>query len=97
MHVVNNALVVVMSLFYGEMDTLKTPAIAVMSGLDTDCNGATVGSIIGAVAGRSRFSETLAAPLNDTIIPQVLGFQKITMLELAQRTMAVYKKVNGAK
>lgn len=92
-HTVNNALISVMSLFYGEMNPDKSICISVMAGLDTDCNGATVGSIVGASAGRKNFRGNLAPALNDTIKPQVFGFQQISMKELAERTLKVHKKI----
>ena len=92
-HTVNNAMIVVMSLFYGEMDPDRSICISVMAALDTDCNGATVGSIVGAVRGRKNFGGKLAEPLNDKIKPQVFGFQSVSMAELAERTLAVYKTV----
>ena len=93
-HTVNNALIVVMSIFYGKGDPDRSICIAVMAGLDTDCNGATVGSITGAATGLRKFGGKLAAPLNDTIKPQVFGFQNITMKELAQRTLSVCRQVD---
>jgi ADP-ribosylglycohydrolase len=94
-HTVNNALVCVMALFYGEMDTAASICTAVMGGLDTDCNGATVGSIVGAVHGHEAFSETFKAPLHDTIKPQMFGFEEVTMSELARRTLAVHKSLQS--
>ncbi|MCP4757785.1 MAG: ADP-ribosylglycohydrolase family protein [Proteobacteria bacterium] len=93
-HTVNNALIVVMSLFYGEMVPDRSICLSVMGGLDTDCNGATVGSITGANAGGRNFGKKLSAPLNDTIKPLVFGFQDITIKELAERTLKVYKTVD---
>jgi ADP-ribosylglycohydrolase len=94
-HAVNNALIVMMSLFYGQMNCDRTIGIAVMGGLDTDCNGATAGSIAGAAAGYRNLGGKLVAPLNDTIKPLVFGFQEITMKELAERTLAVHQKVKA--
>jgi len=93
-HTINNALICQIALAYGKMDTVEAPAIAVMGALDTDCNGATVGSIVGAAAGKSRFKMDLAGRLNDTIKPAMLGFQEVTMRELAERTAKVWKKVD---
>ncbi|MBW2622567.1 MAG: ADP-ribosylglycohydrolase family protein [Deltaproteobacteria bacterium] len=92
-HTVNNALIVIMALFYGEMDPDRSMCVSVMAALDTDCNGATVGSIIGAARGKRDFGGRLAEPLQDTIKPQVFGFETVTMEELAQRTLEVYKTV----
>ena len=95
-HTVNNALIVAMSLIYGEMDAEKSISISVMAGLDTDCNGATVGSITGAAAGKAKFGGAMQDRLNDTIKPLVFGFQEVTMAELADRHLAVWKRVNAA-
>ncbi len=92
-HTINNALVCVIALLNGVMDTAKTPAIAVMCGLDTDCNGASVGSIVGAAAGRDGFNNHMAAALNDEIRPDMLGFQRITMLELAERCVSLRQRI----
>ncbi len=92
-HTVNNAMICVMALFYGAMDTARAICTAVMGGLDTDCNGATVGSIVGAASGGEAFSDRFKAPLNDTIRPLVFGFQETTMTELARRTLAVHKSL----
>ena len=94
-HTVNNALVVVMSLFYGKMVPDRSICVSVMGALDTDCNGATTGSIVGAATGRKNFGGKLAAPLNDTIKPLVFGFQTCTMKDLAERTLAIHKKVSA--
>lgn len=94
-HTVNNALIVVMSLFYGKMAPDRSICVSVMGALDTDCNGATTGSIVGAAAGRKNFGGRLSAPLNDTIKPLVFGFQTCTMKDLAERTLAVHKKVSA--
>ena len=92
-HTVNNAMICVAALFFGEMDTAKAICTAVMGGLDTDCNGATVGSIVGAVSGYDAYSDTFKAPLNDTIKPQMFGFEEVRMSELARRTLAVREQI----
>lgn len=86
-HTVNNALICCMALYYGGMDPDESMAIAVSAGLDTDCNGATVGSITGAARGRSAFGPVLAPQLNDRIKPLVFGFQDTTMTKLARRCL----------
>jgi ADP-ribosylglycohydrolase len=88
-HTINNALICLIALHYGKMDTTITPAIAVMCGLDTDCNGASVGSIVGAIAGRKNFGGQLADRLNDEIRPLMFGFERTTMRELAERSAKI--------
>jgi len=93
-HTINNALICVMALVLGDMDTRVATTISVMAGLDTDCNGASVGSIVGAAAGRSGFDESFASPLNDTVKSTVIGVTETTMTELAHRHLAVWKTVD---
>ncbi len=89
-----NALACVLSLFYGEMDTVVSPAIVVMCGLDPDSNGATVGSIVGAASGRKRMKPDLADRLHDTIRNDMMAWPEVTMKELAARTAVVWHKVD---
>jgi ADP-ribosylglycohydrolase len=93
-HTINNAAICVAAMVFGAMDTMRTPAVAVMAGKDTDCNGASVGSIVGAVSGRTGFDPTLAAQLHDTIRPNIIGFSEITMTELAQRTATQWHRID---
>jgi ADP-ribosylglycohydrolase len=94
-HTINNALICVMALVYGAMDPHRSTCISVSAALDTDCNGASVGSIVGAAAGRGRFTSPLVAPLHDTIKPAIVGFTEITMTELARRTWVQWQRVDA--
>lgn len=94
-HTINNAAICVVSLIYGRMDTVNAVTISVMAGLDTDCNGATVGSIVGAAAGKRRFRDDLAGRLNDTIKPNMIGFQEVTMADLAKRTAVQWRRCDA--
>ncbi len=46
-HTISNARIVVYALLYGENDYGKSICLAVEAAFDTDCNGATVGSVLG--------------------------------------------------
>lgn len=94
-HAINNALVCVIALVYGKMDTRLAPTTAVMAGLDTDCNAATVGSITGAAAGRAAFDEAFAAPVGDRLRPDVIGFADLSLGDLARRHAAVWNRIGG--
>ncbi len=93
-HTINNAMICALSLILERMDTQTAMARAVMSGYDTDCNGATVGSMAGAARGRRAFGEALAGRLHDTIKPAMIGFGEVTMRSLAERTWAQWRRVN---
>jgi ADP-ribosylglycohydrolase len=94
-HTVNNALVVVGAMIYGQMDFHQSICSSVEGGWDTDCNGATCGSIVGAASGARGLNSSLVAPLNDTIKPKVFGFEEVSMAELAERTLTVHRAVGG--
>ena len=94
-HTINNAVLCAAALIYGKMNPDACVCEAVTGGLDTDCNGATVGAIAGIVAGRRYFGGTLAARLNDTIKAEFGEFRCVTMASLAERTLQAYKSVNA--
>ena len=85
-HTLPNLAFVLIALIWGELDFRKTVSIAVMCGHDTDCNGATAGSILGALKGTKAIPEQLASPLNDRIKTAVFGYSDIKISALAKRT-----------
>lgn len=91
-HVLNNAAMVVLSLMHGEGDFVKSVGISVMCGLDTDCNCATVGSILGALKGLRNIPDNLVKPLNDRVRSMVVGFDCSSITELALRTLRLTLK-----
>ncbi len=88
-HTINNAAIVVAALLWGEGDFAQTIAYAVMAGLDTDCNGATAGSIVGLMRGASRLPEEWVKPLNNTLVSGLSGVGSVPITELAKRTAHV--------
>jgi ADP-ribosylglycohydrolase len=85
-HTINNAAVVLLSLLYGGGDLARSIAISVMSGWDTDCNGATVGSIIGAWKGARALPASWTGQLNDILHSAVIGFDNTRISDLALRS-----------
>lgn len=63
LHVICNASIVVASVLYGNKDFTKSISLAVSSGYDTDCNGATVGSIVGMLCGIECISSHWLVPI----------------------------------
>ena len=92
-HTINNAALVVMALLYGEGDFAKTVSIAVMGGWDTDCNGATAGSVIGVLLGARKIPEEWVKPFNDTIRSCVIGFDMSRITDLASRTLKIAESI----
>ena len=70
-HVISNAMIVVAALLYGGGDFGKSICIAVGMAFDTDCNGATVGSILGMANGISTIPAYWMAPINDTLMTTI--------------------------
>ena len=93
-HTINNAALVLLGLLYGEGDFEKTITISVMGGHDTDCNGATAGSVMGAILGAEALPEKWIAPMNDRVKSTVTGFTDMRISDLAKRTYTVTKKVH---
>jgi ADP-ribosylglycohydrolase len=86
-HTLNNAVVVVLALLYSGGDHEKGIGLAVMGGWDTDCNGATVGSIIGTMLGRGGIAAKWAAPLRDRVRSSLQGFDNSSIEQLIARTV----------
>ena len=93
-HTINNALIVAIGLLYGGGDFEKGVTIAVMCGLDTDCNGATIGSIVGAIAGAHRIPRKWVKPLHDTIDSELIGVGKVRISDVAAQSVELCKENN---
>jgi hypothetical protein len=92
-HTINNACTCILALLFGTGEPTSAMSIAVMAGLDTDCNGATVGAISGTLAGGSRFNNSLSKKLNDRIVTRIPGMQDLAISDLAQRTVKQWNVV----
>ena len=92
-HTINNAAIVIMALCYAQRDYQKGITLAVSGAWDTDCNGATVGSIIGALVGYDAIPETWKTPLHDTLKSDVVGFYINRISDLAERTFKQAKLI----
>ncbi len=86
-HTISNALIVVASILYGEGDYGKSICMSVETGFDTDCNGATVGSVIGMINGESGIDEYWKAPTKGILDTTILGASKAPISELIDKTM----------
>ena len=91
-HTISNALIVVSSLLYGEGKFGKSICMAVETGFDTDCNGATVGSIIGMMYGIDNIEPEWTGPLNGVLKTQILGHDRSTIDALIEKTLEHIEK-----
>ena len=92
-HTINNAGLVVAALLLGQADFENVITIAVMGGWDTDCNGATAGSIFGAMHGAGSIPSKWKDPLHDTLYSQVFDYHPIAISECARRSAAIARKI----
>lgn len=90
-HVIPNTCFIVMGLILGEGDLEKSICTTVMAGGDTDCTGATVGSMVGAMKGYKKLPEKWIAPLQDRVKSLILNFQDMKISDLAKRTCLLIK------
>ncbi len=86
-HVIPNAMIVCASLLYGELDFEKSVCLAVQAAFDTDCNGATVGSVIGMILGADMLPSNWILPLNNRIKSCVQDFEFVKISDMARRTV----------
>ncbi|GHV69491.1 hypothetical protein AGMMS49928_11990 [Spirochaetia bacterium] len=86
-HTISNAMICLIALLWGESDFEKTIGIAVCAGFDTDCNAATVGSVIGMISGAEKLPEKWIKPLNNKLASGIDGFALTEISTLARRTV----------
>ena len=91
-HTISNAMIVAASLLYGEGDFGKSICLAVQAAFDTDCNGATVGSILGIRGGTACIGEEWTAPFHDELETQIMGVGNVKISRCAEKTMDHLKK-----
>ena len=89
MHTINNAALVIMGLYFGADDYENGIVVTVRGGWDTDCTGATVGSILGSKFGADALPEKWVGVLNDRLMSCVRDCNDNRISELAERTHRV--------
>ena len=86
-HTVSNAMIVAAALLYGEGDFGRSVCMAVETGFDTDCNGATVGSVLGMALGIGSIPEYWTKPFCGTLNTTIFGADKLSISELIDETL----------
>ncbi|MEA4999278.1 MAG: ADP-ribosylglycohydrolase family protein [Candidatus Limiplasma sp.] len=64
-HIIPNAGVCALALYYGQGNFARTVEIATMCSWDTDCNAGNVGTILGVACGLAGLPDHYRAPIND--------------------------------
>lgn len=86
-HTISNAEIVAAALLYGKGDLGASICMAVETGFDTDCNGATVGSILGIRNGAWSIDSKWTKPFNDLLDTSIFGVGRVKLSEMAQKTI----------
>ena len=89
MHTVNNLALVIWALLRHQDDFSAAIGDVVSAGLDTDCNGATVGALW-ALQGKS-IPEKWIEPWRGRVGLSLAGYDQIDLDELVSRTIKVAK------
>lgn len=85
-HTLNNAALIAIGLLWGEtfMDAVGT---AISGGRDTDSNGATVGSVFGALHGWTAVPSELVGATHVRVRSAIRDFDRVRIDELVERTL----------
>ena len=96
-HTLNNAAICIGSIFYAKGDFAEAVSLAVECGYDTDCNGATVGSFMGALLGEKQIPAYLKDPINDTFSIKISPYDNYSVKSFALSCRALRTKLNQEK
>lgn len=81
-------MIVTASLLYGNGDYGKSICMAVETGFDTDCNGATTGSILGMANGIESIDSSWTRTINNTLHTSIFGVGTVSITELVKQTLS---------
>lgn len=88
-HTINNMCAIVFALKIGGMNYTKCISECVAMGLDNDCTGATVGSIVGACIGIDNIPAYWYDRFNDTLRTYLRGYDALSIQDVADRFIAL--------
>lgn len=84
-HTINNMCIIVFALMLGGNDFTKCISNCVAMGLDNDCTGATVGSIVGACIGFDKIPAHWYDRFNDTVCTYLKGNTTLSIEDVVKR------------
>lgn len=86
-HTISNAMIVTAALLYGGGDFGKSICCAVGMAFDTDCNGATVGSVLGMRNSIDGIDEYWRKPVNGKIHTSIFGVGTLDIEKSVEKTL----------
>lgn len=96
-HVLPNAEIVAVSLLYGRGSFSRSVCIAAGSAFDSDCNGATVGSLLGMLGGIDGIPPEWSAPLANGFQTEISARSRVTIPEMTEMTLAAIPGLQNEK
>jgi ADP-ribosylglycohydrolase len=94
-HTISNAMIVAVGLLWGEGDYAQSICRAVQPCFDTDCNGATVGSILGIIHGRKALPAAWMDVINDTLQTGVAGYHTVKLADITRDSLVQIERVSS--
>jgi ADP-ribosylglycohydrolase len=92
-HTNSNAVICAAALLWGEGDFETSICRAVQPCFDTDCNGATVGSIVGMMLGARALPAKWTGKLNNTLKTSLVGYETVEITAIADETFRLHKAI----
>ena len=96
-HTIANAQIVALGLLYGNGDYERAITRTALACFDTDCNAATVGSIMGMMLGAGALPEKWTGVMNDTIHTDLVGYQTARISALADEMFQIHDRIEQAR
>lgn len=93
-HANNNACLMVFALKLGEGDFTRSISNMVAMGMDNDCTGATVGSIMGAICGVDNIPAYWSRNFHDTVFTFVNDCPEMKISDVVSRFLKIARQVN---
>lgn len=94
-HTINNATFCIAAIMRYKNDFRNAVAFAVECGMDTDCNGATVGSFMGALLGEAGIPKDLADAMKDTFSVGVAPYENYSIRAFADEVKELHEKLHS--
>lgn len=91
-HTISNAEIVTAALLWGKGDYGKSICMAVQACFDTDCNGATVGSILGMRGGTKTISAVWKDAIRNKLQTSIFGVGEVNVDDVVATTVSHLEK-----
>lgn len=93
-HTINNATFCIAAIIRYKNDFRNALTFAVECGMDTDCNGATVGSFMGALLGEKGIPDDLSSGIKDTFSVGISPYDNYSIRKFGDEFKALFDELN---